>query len=45
MRSIGGIRMLCPECMSQHVFTDEGYDTIYRCYNCGHVGNKEEFKN
>jgi len=30
-------------CGSTEVYTDEGYETIYRCYGCGKVGNAQDF--
>jgi uncharacterized Zn finger protein len=36
--------MVCPNCGSLNVYPEEGYETIFRCFDCGRVGNKEDFE-
>lgn len=36
--------MKCQNCGGNVIMHDEGYSTIFRCQNCGKVGNEEEFE-
>jgi len=36
--------MKCPKCQSNKVDRDYGVETIFRCFDCNYVDNKEAFK-
>lgn len=31
-------------CGSTEIYSEEGYDSIYRCKGCNKVGSKQEFE-
>lgn len=39
----GMIQLRCKKCGSTHIDYEEGYLTIYRCRDCKHIGNRDEF--
>lgn len=35
--------MKCPKCESNKIETEDGYLSIFRCFNCNKIGNDTEF--
>jgi hypothetical protein len=34
----------CKKCLSFDVYQQEGYETVWQCATCSHVGNEEAFR-